>query len=193
MYQPRIEAPGAYYHVATRGNSKVEIFFADRERQMFLLIFARIARKYGWHVAAYCLMDNHYHFILQLSDRGLSKGMCELNTRYSTWFNVEHGRSNHLFGKRFWSDQIGGDEHLLEACRYVVLNRVRAGLCDDPGDWPWSSYLASAGAVHGPAFLVDRDVIGFFANDPERGRAAWKSYVREGRGQRQPPWESAPT
>src|SRR5579884_1904782 len=113
MYHLRREEPHAYYHVSTRGNSKCEIFTEDAEREMFLRMFAHIARKYGWYVGAYCLMDNHYHFVMQLSDRGMSRGMCELNTRYSTWFNMEHGRSNHLFGRRYWSDEIGGDEHLL--------------------------------------------------------------------------------
>jgi REP element-mobilizing transposase RayT len=65
--------------------------------------------------------------------------MCELNGGYARWSNRFLGREDHAWGKRFGSVPIETDEHLLEACRYVVLNPVRAGICASPAAWPWSS------------------------------------------------------
>jgi REP element-mobilizing transposase RayT len=192
MYQPRLEVPFGFYHLCTRGNNKRTIFFTDDDRHSFLRLLGFLSRKYGWEVYAYCLMTNHYHVVLQVSDRGLSRGMCQLNGRYALAFNVTHARSNHLFGRRFWSNEIDRDEYLLESCRYVVLNPVRAGLCDSAERWPWSSYLASAGNTLAPAFLADAELVSLFSNDPARARAAYSRFVSEGHGQRQPPWEGAP-
>ena len=93
----RDESPG-YHHVVTRGNNKRKIFKADKDRGFFCLTVDRVAKKYGWTVLAYVLMDNHYHLVISVGERGLSAGMCELNTAYAVWFNQEHGRVNHLFG-----------------------------------------------------------------------------------------------
>src|SRR3954447_11988406 len=122
MYRPRLEIAGGYYHVGTRGNDKQPIFVDDHDRSQFLLLLERTARRYGWQVYAYCLMSNHYHLVLQLSDRGLSRGMCELNGGYALGFNQRHHRSNHLFGRRFWDRRIETDWSFEETCRYVVLN-----------------------------------------------------------------------
>jgi putative transposase len=189
MYKPRVETAAGYYHVGTRGNSKRHIFDDDVDRLMFLMQLKRAAKRYGWTVLAYCLMTNHYHLVLQLSDRGLSRGMCELNSGFAASYNMRHGRSNHVFGRRFWDDSIEADGHLYESCRYVVLNPVRAGLRDEPADWPWSSYRACAGLEHAPAFLAAGELLTFFGRDPARARRAYRSYVQEGRGQRQPPWQ----
>ena len=128
-YKPRIEVPYGYYHVVTRGNNKRRIYDDDHDRENFLVLLERIARRYGWLFYAYCLMGNHYHLVMQIAEKGLSRGMCELNTAYAVTYNLRHDRINHLFGRRFWSELITTDAYLLGACRYVVQNPVRAGLC----------------------------------------------------------------
>ncbi|HMB81888.1 MAG TPA: transposase, partial [Vicinamibacterales bacterium] len=82
----------------TRGNNKRVIYLDDRDRWFFCITLERVAAKYDWIVIAYCLMENHYHIVLRVDERGLSKGMCELNTAYAAHFNAVHGRINHLFG-----------------------------------------------------------------------------------------------
>jgi putative transposase len=188
VYQPRIEVPGGYYHVCTRGNSKRAIFGDDLDRHLFLNMLQRIARRRGWTVYAYCLMTNDYHLIVQLSEGGLSRGMCELNGGYALTFNERHGRSNHVFGRRFWSDLIDDDSHLLAACRYIVLNPVRAGLCPNVESWSWSSYRACAGIHLAPAFLAAGELLRLFGRTPPVAQDAYRRYVSEGHGQRQPPW-----
>src|SRR6266567_1071847 len=65
-YPPRIEVPGGYYHVGTRGNDKRTIYEDDRDRELFMFLLRRVARRHGWLFYAYCLMGNHYHLLLQI-------------------------------------------------------------------------------------------------------------------------------
>jgi putative transposase len=154
VYIPRFEIPYGYYHVGTRGNNRRSIFEDDRDRNLFLTLLTRVARRFGWQFYAYCLMPNHYHLVLQIADKGLSKGMCLLNTGYATLFNDRHERSNHLFGKRFWSELILTDAYLIAATRYVLQNPVRAGLTRTCDEWEWSSYRATVGKAPPRTFLA---------------------------------------
>jgi REP element-mobilizing transposase RayT len=162
-YVPRVEAPDNFFHVGARGNNKRQIFLDDDDRNRFLLLLAKVAKRYAWSIYAYCLMGNHYHLVLRLSDAGLSRGMCELNTAYAVGFNARHQRINHLFGRRFWSEHINTEAYLLEAIRYVVQNPVRAGFCDSCEDWPWSSYRATIRLEKPEPFLAVHDVLNFVA------------------------------
>jgi REP-associated tyrosine transposase len=191
VYPPRIEVPGCYFHVCTRGNNRQPIFMSDVDRSLFLLLLKRCANRYGWTIYAYCLMGNHYHLLMQLGDDGLSRGMCELNGGYALAFNGRHGRANHLFGRRFWSDLVESDSHLLAASRYIVLNPVRAGLRTNAEDWRWSSYGACMGVAHAPAFLAVGEFLRLFAGDPDIARRAYKNFVSNGHGEWQPPWLKA--
>lgn len=146
----RIEFPGAVYHVTSRGNERKPIFRDGEDRELFLEILHQITEKYNWVCHAYCLMDNHYHLLIETPEGNLSKGMRQLNGVYTQAFNRRHNRVGHIFQGRYKAILIQKDSHLLEACRYVVLNPVRAGVIQKPEDWPWSSYNATRGkgALH---------------------------------------------
>jgi putative transposase len=162
-YKPRIEVPYGYYHVVTRGNNKRRIYEDEDDRENFLVVLERVARRHGWWLYAYCLMGNHYHLVVQIAEKGLSRGMCELNTAYAVSYNLRYERINHLFGRRFWSELITTDAYLLGACRYVVQNPVRAGICATCNDWAWSSYRATIGAAPARPFLAAQNVLDFVA------------------------------
>jgi putative transposase len=133
MSRPHRNAyPGGYFHVGTRGNNKQAIYIDGVDRYWFLEMFGKATVRYEWSIYAYCLMTNHYHAVLCIPEGGLSEGMCELNGGFARWSNFRHGRVDHLFGRRFSSREIKTEEYLLEACRYVVLNPVRAGLVRRP-------------------------------------------------------------
>jgi REP element-mobilizing transposase RayT len=168
------------YHVGSRGNNKDVVFFDDHDRRGFLDRLGRTSIRHGWMVLAYCLMGTHYHVVLQVPIGGLSAGMRLLNGGFSHATNRRYGRSRHLFQNRFFSVEIESDGHLLEVCRYVVLNPVRAGLCNAPEEWPWSSYRSCAGLDVGPAFLARSRVLGLFGGDARQAEEAYRAFVREG-------------
>src|SRR6185369_14352378 len=129
----RLEFEGALYHVTSRGNERSPIFRDDRDRTKFLEILGSIASVSRWAVHAYCLMGNHYHLLLETPRPNLSAGMQRINGRYTQWFNRRHRRAGHLLQGRFKAILVERDPHLLELCRYVVLNPVRAGMAAGAG------------------------------------------------------------
>ena len=103
---------------------------------------------------AYCLMGNHYHFVLRTRQPNLSRLMRHINGEYTRTFNKRHGVTGHVFQGRFHAIIVDRDAYLLDACRYVELNPVRAGLVTCVDDWPWCSYHAHVGAERSPKWLA---------------------------------------
>jgi putative transposase len=173
-WPPRIEFPGAIYHVTTRAIGPMFTDAIDRERFLFLL--AKVIDKYGWICHAYCLMGNHVHLLIETPEPNLAKGMQHLNSEYARFFNLRHGRRGPLCEKRYGAIAIQRESHLLEVARYIVLNPVRAGLCAAAEDWPWSSFGATAGAIRAPGFLSTDWLLGQFGGDTSR----YRTFVAEG-------------
>jgi putative transposase len=176
----RLELAGGFYHVTSRGNDKRTIYRDARDGERFLAILVRVAIRYGWIVYAHCLMTNHYHLVLQIPHGGLSAGMRLLNGGYSRVANRRHGSTGHLLQNRFFAGLLQDDAHLLETCRYVVLNPVRAGLCKGPEEWRWSSYRACAGLELPPAFLAVGELLRLFARRPGAAIRAYRDFVSAG-------------
>jgi putative transposase len=149
----RVEFPGGLYHVTARGNGRLAIFVDDSDRERFLAILAAVVGRYRVLCHGYCLMGNHYHLLLETPEANLSRAMRQLNGVYSQSFNRRHGRLGHVLEGRFHAQVIDKEAYLRAVCRYIVLNPVRAGLVTHPGQWPWSSYAATAGEGPVPAFL----------------------------------------
>ncbi len=141
----RIEYPGAVYHVTSRGNEKKAIFRDDQDKDTFLKTLHKVNDRYNWLCHAYCLMDNHYHLLIETPDANLSIGMRQLNGVYTQTYNRRHTRVGHLFQGRYKAILIQKESHLLEVSRYIVLNPVRAGIVEMPEEWKWSSYSSTAG------------------------------------------------
>jgi hypothetical protein len=127
-------------------------------------------------------MDNHFHLLIETPEGNLSLGMRQLNGVYTQTFNKRHGRVGHLFQGRYKAILIQKDSHLLEVCRYVVLNPVRGGLVKDPGQWRWSSYGATAGREKPPACLTTSWVLGQFSGKRRKAEREYREYVRCGIG-----------
>ena len=141
----RLQFAGAIYHIQSRGNRRSAIFLDDYDRRTFLSRLAYVVSKYEWECDAFCLMTTHYHMILTTPKPNVAAGMQYLNSRYAEYFNGRHALSGHVFQGRYWSTVVESDEQLLSVHRYVALNPVRAGICQHPADWPWSSYAAVVG------------------------------------------------
>ena len=93
----RIELPGGWYHITSRGNERRPIYRSDRDREHFREQLAEMSRRFGVRLLAYVLMDNHYHLMLELVQANLSRAVQWLNVSYSIWFNLRHRRSGHSF------------------------------------------------------------------------------------------------
>jgi REP element-mobilizing transposase RayT len=135
----RTELPDGYFHVFTRGVADTVVFVDTEDRCSFLALLSATARRYRWELHTLCLMTTHYHFVLESARERLSAGMQWLNGVYAQSFNKRYGRHGHLFGGRYGSRVIEDEDYLRAACDYVLLNPVRAGLCDQASEWPWSA------------------------------------------------------
>jgi putative transposase len=135
----RSTLPDGYFHVFARGVADTPIFRDDEDRRSFLSLVGATTRRHGWELHVLCLMTTHYHAVLDTSRAHLSAGMHWLNGLYAQTFNKRYGRQGHLFGARFGSRAIEGEEYLERVCEYVLLNPVRAGLCGRASEWPWNA------------------------------------------------------
>lgn len=124
-------------------------------------------------------MTNHWHVVVQTPAADISAGIHRLNWLYAYRFNERHGYSGHVFESRFNSVLIESDRQLLEAARYVELNPVRARICLDPADWPWSSHRALVGAAGSPRFLDASVVLEQFADERERAARRYRAFVMD--------------
>lgn len=182
----RIEFPDALYHVTARGDRREDIFEDDEDRRAFLGILSQVVVQFNWLCYAWCLMDNHYHLLIQTPDGNLSKGMRQLNGVYTQASNRRHHRVGHLFQGRFKAILVDSDAYLLELARYVVLNPVRAGLVKRAQDWPWSSYPASMGLAPAQDFLAVDGLLAQFASRRSTAQARYAQFVAEGIGAASP-------
>ena len=141
----RVEYQGAIYHLMNRGDRREDIFWDDRDRRRFLETLGESCGKTGWQVHAYCLMDNHFHLVVQTPRADLCAGMQWLLGTYTARFNRRHGLFGHLFSGRYKSLIVdgSGSGYLKSVCDYVHLNPVRAkllGVEQRLSEYAWSSY-----------------------------------------------------
>jgi len=185
----RIEYAGALYHLTARGNAQQKIYLHDDDREDFLKILQNACDRYHWICHAYCLMDNHYHLLIETQQATLSKGMKYLNGLYTQHFNQRQKRVGHVFQGRYKGILVESDRYLLELARYIVLNPVRARMVRSAKDWPWSSYRATAGISSGHTCLTTDWILAGFGKQKKNAQDAYRRFVQEGK--RQPsPWES---
>jgi REP element-mobilizing transposase RayT len=150
---PRLNIPGATYHVFNRGNRKAVIFDDDIDRRRFLRHLVETKEEYGVDVLAGCQMDNHFHLIVLTPNGNLSEFMQQLEGRFAQGCNRRHKRVGHVFGGRFQGVIVENDIHLLTVLIYVFMNPIAAGLVRRLEDWKWSTYPATAGFAPVPGYL----------------------------------------
>jgi len=177
---PRLILPGQPHHVILRGNNRQAIFFSDLDRQQLLATLAESAAHYSVAIHAYVLMDNHFHLLLTPpSSDALSRMMQSLGRRYVGWFNARHQRSGTLWEGRFRAGLIEGERHLLACMRYIELNPVRAGLCAEAGQWPWSSAAHHLGQERN-ALITEHELYWSLGNTPFEREHAYRELLGQG-------------
>src|SRR6058998_3148664 len=141
----RVQYPGAIYHVMNRGDRREPIFKDDADRARFLETLGQCCTKTEWQVHAWCLMNNHFHLVIQTPKANLVAGMKWFLGTYTARFNRRHKLFGHLFSGRYKALLVDGSGHgyLRTVCDYVHLNPVRAKLLPSERalrTYPWSSY-----------------------------------------------------
>lgn len=173
---------GEFYHVYNRGSNKQSIFLKSRDYQRFRQTFyyyqfqgpkpkfANFAKSQLTpfnpklnikivELVCYCLMPNHFHFLIrQLKDSGISTFMGQLTNSYTKYFNIKYGKIGPLFQGRFKSVRVETDEQLLHLSRYIHLNPIVSGLVNNLTDYQWSSlndYLHSNSGMYSVGYVME--------------------------------------
>ena len=181
----RIEYPGAFYHVTSRGNEQRDIYKSEADRERFLTYLESAAERYGAVFHAYCLMSNHYHLMIETPEGNLSRIMKHINNSYTNYFNIKRKRAGHLLQGRYKAILIEADAYAAELSRYIHLNPVRANMASSAEEYKWSSYRFYSEGT-GPSWLSTGFVLGYFGNEPDEQRRNYRTYVMEA------VWEKCP-
>lgn len=175
----RIEYPGALYHVMARGNAHQSIYLDDKDRLAFLENLKHCFELHNIVCHAYCLMDNHYHLLLETPDGNLSTAMRDINGNYTQRFNFRHKRVGHLLQGRYKAYVIEKELYLLEVARYIVNNPVKASLARSARNWKWSSYNATAGFRKFPEWLEVNFILRKFGKVRKESQKRYRDFVQE--------------
>jgi putative transposase len=173
----RIEYPGAFYHITSRGNEHKDIFKSKRDREKFLSYLESASQRYRAVIHIYCLMNNHYHLLMETPSGNLSQIMRHINGAYTTYFNIKHQRSGHLLQSRYRAILVDMDEYAQEVSRYIHLNPVRAGIMDRPEKYLWSSYPYYIGQKKAPEWLATNHILNYFGKNVSRARKRYQHFA----------------
>ena len=175
----RITYPGAFYHVTSRGNERKDIFKSKRDRERFLEYLESATQRYNAVIHVYCMMDNHYHLLLETPSGNLPQIMRHLNGAYTTYFNVKRKRSGHLFQGRYKAILVDIDEYAKELSRYIHLNPVRAKMVAIPEAYTWSSYQFYIGKQKSPEWLYIDFILSYFGKKVSIAQNNYQQFVTE--------------
>jgi putative transposase len=170
----RLEFSGAIYHVMSRGDRREAIFRTEQDWHLFLSALQQAQDKTGWLLHAYCLMNNHFHLVLETPQANLVAGMKWFLGVYTQRFNCIHRLNGHLFSGRYKALVVSGKaDYFQKVCDYIHLNPDRAKLVspDRPLlDYPWSSYPDYLRARRPAGLTVERLLLATGFPDTGKGR-----------------------
>lgn len=136
----RIEYRDAWYHVMNRGRRGEAIFSDEKDYVLFVELLQETSEMWNVRIAAYCLMPNHYHMLVQTPDANISRSMRHLNGVYTQRYNSHHKCDGQLFRGRYKSILVDTDSYLLQVVRYIHRNPIEAGLVDKMDSYQWCSH-----------------------------------------------------
>ena len=135
----RAKSESGYYHILLRGIGRQNLFEDSEDHEKFLEILAKYKDELKYQIAAYCLMSNHVHLLLEDTGKVLDLLMKKIAGSYAYYFNWKYDRIGHLFQDRFKSEPVEDDAYFLTVMRYIHQNPLKAGIAQ-MDDYPWSSY-----------------------------------------------------
>lgn len=185
---------GEFYHIYNRGSEKRCIYQQPRDYKRFQQtfyhyqflgpklkfsnfnktnLFKPILNEKYVEIICYCLMPNHFHFLIkQLKNNGISIFMSQLSNSYTKYFNTKYNRVGPLLQGAFKAVYIETDEQLIHVSRYIHLNPIVSGLIKSLDDYPWSSYLEHIKL--NPFFCSPAEVLNLFPS-----KEMYKKFVED--------------
>jgi REP element-mobilizing transposase RayT len=139
MRKSRVTWIGAYHHVMNRGINVEKIFNDDNLKSVFLKMLKEKSKKLRIRLFAYCIMDNHFHLVLENSSGRMSDFFRQLNGKFAMYYRKKEGGRGYVFQDRFKSTLIENDSYLITSILYMLLSPVRAGLVEKYDEYKWSS------------------------------------------------------
>ena len=178
--RPPIDPTGTY-HVGSRGTYGRTLFDTLGEHELFLHMYTRVSRKYRWLTLTWALMGNHHHFVIRLTEGGLSDGMRELHGGYARWIHAmyEQTRKGHLFRHGFYARRIRDEGDLIATCRYVDLNPSEHRPTPTPLKTDWCGYAATLGLEHPRSFHTPSALLEVLDPSPSAARRKYRRFVEE--------------
>ncbi|MBI3399767.1 MAG: transposase [Deltaproteobacteria bacterium] len=173
----RIEYPCAFYHVTSRGNEQKEILKNDKDKEKFISYLESATIRYDAAIHAYCLMNNHYHLLIETPSGNLSQIMRHINGAYTTYFNLKRKRAGHLLQGRYKAILVDADEYAQELSRYIHLNPVRAGITERPEEYAWSSYKCYISKGKKPEWLRIEFILRYFGKKEADAQKKYRLFV----------------
>ena len=137
--RPRIEIAG-YYHIINRGVGQIYIFKEPDDYEYFEELMCFYMNSYGITLHNYCLMGNHYHLLIEITQENLSKFMRQLNMNYAIYFNKKYKRVGHLWQGRFKSWYVTDEAYLYTLMLYIEQNPLKSQMVKALREYPYSSY-----------------------------------------------------
>ena len=175
----RIQYPDAWYHVMNRGRSRVQIYHEPEDYFTFVELLREASAMWKVRIAAYCLMSNHYHLLVQTPGANLSRFMRHLNGIYTQYFNRSYKSDGPLFRGRYKSIVVESDSYLLELVRYIHRNPLQAGFVKRLEDYRWSShrmYISRGSEVN---WLHKEFVLSMLEADKQKRRQAYIDFMKK--------------
>jgi REP element-mobilizing transposase RayT len=173
----RIEYPDAWYHVMNRGRRREEVFRGRQDYARFLEVLKETATLYKLRVAAYCLMPNHYHLLVQTPEANLSRCLRHIDGVYTQRFNRFHGTDGPLFRGRYKAILVEKDSYLLPLVRYIHHNPARAGVTRKWESYEWSSHRHYISGIEKENWIYKGFILSLFPGAKEDRIKAYRRYA----------------
>jgi len=164
MKKLRCNSINGFYHVRDIGINHFAVFNDYKDRQKFKSLLQSYIEESGVQIVAYCILNNHFHLLVQGEKEFISLYMKNVKARYAQWYNFKYQRSGALFDGRFRSDPIKDRGHFFEVLRYIHLNPVKAGCAKTVDEYEFSSYNCYVGKIDN---LVNSHIIFDEMNEAE--------------------------
>lgn len=175
----RIQYPDAWYHVMNRGRRGENVFSSKQDYQSFIDLLEELNEIFNIKVAAYCLISNHYHLLIQTPNANLSRAMRHLNGVYTQRYNKRHNCDGQLFRGRYKSIVVESDSYALELVRYIHRNPLEAGLVDNLQKYQWSTHKVYLSDAKKWKWVYKDYILKLFSKSKQESIKQYKKFVRK--------------